>query len=255
MFYKEFNTFHGLLRGWVRRILKHPETLSYYNGFLGYMEDVVLKCNGFENDIDLAAFGYAKNKWSQLMRVYIDYESLTVFKERLSSASGLSLTYYFKQKKVNNGSCLIGVVLTRSNRKGPWERAKVLYRTTEIQRRFAADLVLISVFLKELPECCAINEVYFYFPQSYISGMVINGYLEMFDVGEEELDSSNGWIKNLLNQRDHYFREDSVINSYQSLAKMQRLKLNGPITSEKLTVDTLSIVEYFEQQAKKKRRK
>ena len=123
---------------------------------------MVLACKSWECNLDLANFGYKKSKWSHLLRTYIDYDELLAFREKIKHISGLSYTYYFKRKTVNNGSCLIGVVISRTDRKKQWTKINVLYRTTEIQRRFAADLVLIHHFIKELPkECCDIQRVIF----------------------------------------------------------------------------------------------
>ncbi|MBP5407734.1 MAG: hypothetical protein J6Y42_01180, partial [Bacilli bacterium] len=83
--------------------------------------------------------------------------------------------YYFKTKKpkkgttTDNGPCLLNIVLTRKSRKSIWTRCFIYYRTTEINRRFGADLILFNKFINELPDCCDIKEVYIILPKSYLN--------------------------------------------------------------------------------------
>ena len=168
----------------------------------------------------------------------------------LKTASGLSLTYYFKQKKINNGSCLIAIVLSRKDRKKKWIRCNVIYRTTETQRRMAADLVLIHSFIKELPECCEIERVTFYMAQTYTSAMVINGFYDYFKVPFDTLDYTHPWIKSLVDAYNRSFVDGARITTYQSMARMQRMRL-GMETYPPLPANTLSIDEYFKDRKTK----
>lgn len=242
--YKDFDEMFFKLN---REVLTNPyEMLDYTNGILGYMDNLFIACKTWNCTLDLSTFGYKKNKWGHLLKTYIDYDELLKFKERLATASGLSLTYYFKQKKVNNGSCLLAIVLSRKDRKKNWTKVNVIYRTTETQRRMAADLVLVHSFINELPkECCSIERVTFYMAQSYISAMVINGYYDYFKVPMEDLDESHPWIKSLVDVYNRSFVEGSRITTYQSMARMQKMRL-GLSDYEPLPIETLSIKEFFE---------
>lgn len=251
MLVRKYKDFDDLFINLTKEVLENPSILDYTNGILGYMDNIFIACKNWDCTLDLSTFGYKRNKWGHLLRTYVDYEELVAFKERLKTASGLSLTYYFKQKKVNNGSCLIGIVLSRKNRKKNWDKVNVLYRTTEIQRRFAADLVLVYHFIKELPhECCDIKRVTFYMPQTYISSMVINGYYDYFGVPFDTLDVSHPWIKSLVDVYNRSFVEGSRITTYQSMARMQKMRL-GIETYEPIPIESLGIKSHFEKEKKK----
>lgn len=246
--YKDFDEMFYELN---REVLINPyEMLDYTNGILGYMDNLFIACKNWDCNLNLGDFGYKKNKWGHLLKTYINYDELLKFKERLSTASGLSLTFYFNQKKINNGSCLLAIVLSRKDRKKSWTKCNVIYRTTETQRRMAADLVLIHSFINELPECCEIERVTFYMAQSYISAMVINGYYDYFDVPFESLDYSHPWIKNLVDVYNRSFVEGARITTYQSMARMQRMRL-GMETYPPLLTKDLSIKQFFEDKIKK----
>lgn len=225
-----------------RSILLDPEgMLDYVTGTLGYMDNVFIACKTWECELDLAKFGYTKTKWGHLLRTYINYDKLVEFREQLKTATGLSLTYNFNQKEINNGSCLIAIVLTRKDRKKPWTKCNVMYRTTETQRRMAADLCLIHHFIKELPECCEIERVTFYMAQSYIHANFINGYLDYFGIDFRELNKEHPWTRALINAKKANYMKGSRITTYQSMARMQRLCLglsNFPsVPCRKLGID------------------
>lgn len=249
--YKDFDEMFLKLN---QEILEKPyEMLDYTNGILGYMDNLFVACKNWDCNLNLGDFGYKKNKWGHLLRTYINYDELLKFRERLKTASGLSLTFYFNQKKINNGSCLIGIVLSRKDRKKNWTRCNVIYRTTETQRRMAADLVLIHSFIKELPkECCDIQRVTFYMTQTYTSAMVINGYYDYFNVPFDTLDYTHPWIKSLVDVYNRSFVEGARITTYQSMARMQKMRL-GMETYPELLADSLSIDEHFKNKIEKEK--
>lgn len=251
MLFKKFNDFDELFYELTREVLLKPwETIGYHNGILAYMDNLFLACKTSDCHLDLSNFGYRSGKWGHLLRTYIDYENLVEFKKKLATSTGLSITYYFKQKKVNNGSCLIGIVLSRKSRKKKWDKVNVIHRTTEIQRRFAADLVLVHHFIKELPEeTCEIGVVTFYMAQSYISAMVINGYFDYFGVPMDSLDKSHPWIKTLVNTYNKSFTEGARITTYQSMARLQKMRL-GLSDFPHIPIETLSIKNHFESRGK-----
>lgn len=245
--YKDFDEMFLKLN---QEVLLHPdEMLDYTTGNLGYMDNIFIACKTWDCNLDLGNFGYKKNKWGHLLKTYIDYDRLLEFKKALPTATGLSLTYNFNQKKINNGSCLIAVVLSRKERKKPWTKCNVLYRTTETQRRMAADLCLIHHFIKELPECCEIERVTFYMAQSYIHGNFINGYFDYFGVSYDELDDNNSWAHSVLQARKTNYMPDSRITTYQSMARMQKMAL-GITKYDSIPCNTLSISKFFEGKQK-----
>jgi len=228
--------------------LENPdEYITYTQSIQGYNDNVLLTCESHKCSLDLGMFGYKSGKWPHLLRTYIDWEQLEQFKAKLSKASGMSLTYYFKQKQVNNGSCLLNVVITRKKRKGPWTKINMNWRTSESQRRFAADLVLVHHFINELPECCQIDDIAFYFNQIYCSGMFINGYFDFFGIPRKGISKSkHPWHKSLMSNYERFFKTVDQIHSYKALQRMQHLYFK----IEKfpaIPIESLSIKDHFEK--------
>lgn len=248
MIVRKYKDFDEMFLKFNREILTNTSNmLSRTNGFLGYMENITIGCKSWDCNLDLGKFGYKKAKWGHLLKTYIDYDNLLKFREDIRTTSGMSYTFYFNQKKINNGSCLIAIVLTRDISRGPWKRVNVLYRTTETQRRMAADLCLVHSFINELPQdICEFEAVVFHMVQAYISGMVINGYLDYFGVPIEEMDN-HPWIDCMLKNREKYFQKDSRISTYQSQAKMQKLAL-GMMKCPPMLCKDLSIDAWFKKQ-------
>lgn len=249
---RKYNDFDEMFLKLNQELLTKPyEMFDYVNGILGYMDNVFIGCRKWDCNLDLGNFGYKKNKWGHLLRTYIDYDNLLQFRETLKTISGLSYTFYFNQKKVNNGSCLLAIVLSRKDRKKPWTRVNVIYRTTETQRRMAADLALIHAFIKELPDCCEIERVTFYMAQTYTSAMVINGYYDYFGIPYDSLDKSHPWIKALTGAYERSFVEGARITTYQSMARMQKMRL-GMEEYPQMLVKDLSIDKFFQGRKDKK---
>lgn len=252
---RKYNNFDDMFLKLNQEILLEPyDMLDYTNGILGYMDNLFVACKNWDCNLDLGNFGYKKNKWGHLLKTYINYDELLKFHEKLKTVTGLSITFYFNQKQINNGSCLIAIVLSRKDRKKNWTKCNVIYRTTETQRRMAADLCLIHSFIKELPECCEIERVTFYMAQTYTSAMVINGYYEYFGIPMEELDYSHPWIKALVDAHDRSFVEGARITTYQSMARMQKMKL-GMSDFPSIPIETLSIKKFFEERNKNANKK
>ncbi|MBO7695471.1 MAG: hypothetical protein J6T10_22830 [Methanobrevibacter sp.] len=245
--YKNFDEMYLKLN---QKFLTNPDIITSVLSDSGYVENVVIGCKSYDCTLDLSTFGYTMGKWGHLLKTYINYENLLNFYEKLRTVSGTSYTFYFNQKKVNNGSCLISVVLTRKNRNQKWSGMKVFYRVTETQRRMAADLVMLNRFVNELPEdICDIQSVVFFCAQIYCSAKFINGFYDYFGIPREKLDYSHKWINQLKKDYERYFQPDSKIHTFQTLARMQKLYL-GLTKYEKIDIMNLSIKNYFESKQK-----
>lgn len=249
MLHKAYSDFDELFMELNRGFLLNPqEFISYTQNIQGFNNDVILTCKSHHCTLDLATFGYKKGKWPHLLRTYIDWEQLKTFKEKIGKVSGMSYTFYFNQKKQNNGSCLLSVVLTRQKRKGPWTKMNVLWRTSESQRRFAADLVLIHTFINELPqEHCDIQDITFFFNQIYCSGMFINGYLKYFGVDRKTVDKiakHHPWHKSIMSNYNRFFSSVDQLHSYKALQRMQKLHF-GLEEFDPIPIESLSIEKHF----------
>ena len=254
MLTREYEDFDDLFVGLVQEILREPELLDYTNGINGFIENLYIHCKDYSCTLNLGTFGYRENKWRALIGTYVGLEELQTFKEKLRTNRGTSLTFYFNRKKMHNGSCLIAIVLTRNNRNKPWQRCNVLYRTTEIQRRFAADLVLVNRFITELPkDCCDIQDVTFYFPLAYISALYINGYYDYFEVPMDELDEDHPWTRSLLRKHERWFSDPNIEESkYKSMVRMTRMYY-GKTTYDDLYPKDLKLEETLSKMRRKKK--
>lgn len=252
MLCRSYRNFDEMFNNLVVEILTDPySVMEYSTGVCGYIDNMILFTDSWDCNIDLSKFGYKENKWQKLLSTYVDYEGLLQFREKIKTLSGLSYTYYFNRKKVHNGSCMIAVVLSRENRKLNWTKVNVLYRTTEIQRRFAADLVLIHHFINELPkDCCDIQKVSFYMPQSFISAQVINGYFDYFGVSRDNLNYDHPWIRALKLSYNRSFQNKDKLSKFKQLYRMQRFAF-GMVEYEPLRTKDLGIDKYFQGRKKK----
>lgn len=247
MLIRDYNDFDDLFLNLNREMITNPEeTMMYTQNIQGFQEDLVLSCKSHKCTLNLGDFGYKEGKWGHLLRSYIDYPQLIEFREKLTKISGMSYTYYFNRKKATNGSCLIAAVVTRPKRKGPWKHLKIMYRVCELQKKFAADLVLINRFIEELPqEVCEIDNITFHMSQAYLSGMFINGYFNYFRVPRKSIaNSKHPWHKSLNSNYNRFFKSEDQIHSYKALQKMQLLHF-GLEKFPKIDINKLSIDKYF----------
>lgn len=247
MLIRNYKDFDDLFLNLNREMITNPEeTMMYTQNIQGFQEDLVLSCESHKCTLNLGDFGYKEGKWGHLLRSYIDYPQLLEFREKLTKISGMSYTYYFNRKKATNGSCLIAAVVTRPKRKGPWKHLKIMYRVCELQKKFAADLVLINRFIEELPqEVCEIGNITFHMSQAYLSGMFINGYFNYFKVPRSSIaKSKHPWHKSLNSNYNRFFKSEDQIHSYKALQKMQLLHF-GLEKFPKIDINKLSIDKYF----------
>lgn len=250
MFVGKYKDFDEMFLKLNREFLLHPESIDNVIGESAYIENAIIGCRTWNCTLDLSNFGYKISKWKNLINTYINYEELLEFYEKIRTISGTSFTYYFNRKKKNNGSCLISIVLVRKKRLGKWAEAKVFYRTTETQRRMAADLVMINRFMNELPkDICEINKVVFFMSQCYCSSDFINGFFDYFGVDRNDIPYTHSWTKQIRHYYEKYYKEYKP-QKYMTRDKMQRL-LFGLDEYEPIPIKTLSIKEYFEGKVKK----
>lgn len=224
---------------------------EYYDGNTGtnfYMKPMILKCFSSDCDLNLGDFNYSLIKMKYLVNNYIDLEELKDFRNHLKNSTGTSLTYYFKTKKpkkgttTDNGPCLLNVVLTRLSRKSKWNRCFINYRTTEINRRFGADLILFNKFIQELPDICDIQEIYLNLPKAYLNLRYATTQVDISKLNEE-IDLH----KKLLKEYHQMSDENRKHSSYKSKKKIERI-LRGKETSEEIDLSDYKILKEEENE-------
>ena len=244
MIVKSYKDFTDLFNGILNDIVFHIK--EYEDGNTGtnyYIKPMILKCFSSKCDLNLGDFNYSLIKMKYLVNKYIDLEQLKEFKNHLENCTGTSLTYYFKLKKpkqgttTNNGPCLLNVVLTRLSRKSKWNRCFINYRTTEINRRFGADLILFSKFIEELPKCCEIEEIYLNLPKAYLNLRYLTTQIPW-----EYLDSEIDMHKKLLKEYHQMSDKGRKHSSYKSKCKIERI-LRGEEKADKVDISDFKILE------------
>ena len=239
--YKDFtDLFNGILNDIVFNIKEYEDGNTGTNY---YIKPMVLKCFSSKCDLNLGDYNYSLIKMKYLVNKYIDLEQLKEFKNHLENCTGTSLTYYFKMKKpkqgttTDNGPCLLNVVLTRLSRKSKWNRCFINYRTTEINRRFGADLILFSKFIEELPNCCEIEEIYLNLPKAYLNLRYLTTQIPW-----EYLDTEIDMHKKLLKEYHQMSDKGRKHSSYKSKCKIERI-LRGEEKSDKVDISDFKILE------------
>ena len=239
--YKDFtDLFYGILNDITFNIKEFEDGNTGTNY---YIKPMVLKCFSSNCDLNLGDFNYSLLKMRYLVNKYIDLEELKSFKNHLENCTGTSLTYYFKLKKpkqgttTDNGPCLLNIVLTRVSRKSKWTRCFINYRTTEINRRFGADLILFSKFIEELPSCCEINEIYMNLPKAYLNLRYLTTQVAIHWL-DENIDMHKKLLKEYYQMSDKK-REHS---SYKSKRKIERI-LRGEEKADKVDISEFKILK------------
>lgn len=206
-------------------------------GMNGYVFDLFVYLNSLNCSVDLANFLYTKNKWKQLLKLYVDKEQLVEFAEILKKSKSYSQTYYFKQKPRSvghgNGSCLVSFVVTRPKRGKPFDRAVITYRTTVLTKQFVCDLVLlnkISEYLNNNTDgACNITRATLYAPVASVNAFQLSLYYKLFNVDikgntdEYFCYRANRW-------REEYFTGKRT-TKFKSFERLMRYSKSGELPS------------------------
>ena len=226
------------------KIIENPEKYTEgRNGNQFYLPFSIFTAKSCKCDINLSKLCYTKSKIGILSRTYINKENLEKFKNHLRICKGTSITYYFNNIKLkqgttgNNGPCIISIVFTKENRQDKYfTEANIYYRTTEINRRFYADLVLFNLFMKEMPEdLVKIKKYRIIIPKAIFHTKNVLFNLNLFDV---DLEIDNPITKQIKHHLDMF--EEHGLYNYKSVRRIQR-HLNNDLKYEYVDMESLSI--------------
>jgi hypothetical protein len=128
--------------------------------------------------------GYTSSKMSRLRFFYYDEELGEKFRERLKlkskggKAKAFAIPFQFADKKRSDttGNCMLSFVVQGfiQDKGQKHTEIHVFYRTTELLRRFVADIYFLDSLFMELigPEMLdAVDRVVFHFPSIYVSAL------------------------------------------------------------------------------------
>lgn len=260
MNYYEYEDFDQAFHDINREFLVNPSKIvDYLRGAQSMTEDLVIKVKNPVTTINLNKFAFdPKSKWNHLVKSYIDPETYWNFWQKIGSIGGTSYQFKFKDREGPSGPCLAVLVLTREDGKDPWARAKIVWRNTELNRKFAADLVLIYHFLNNPPEeykhMLAIESVTLFFAQAFQSWRLTGPLVDNF-CSWDEIEPNHPHTKRVRENHQKVFAADPQPPlKFAPVIRMQAFhlkKLRGEIDHGH--PDDLSLIDEIRKiEAKKK---
>ena len=215
--YKDFNEAYYKIN---RLLLQEPDHIQYRNTTMGGLDNLFITCKSTNCDkIDLGALGYKQGKWTHLINTYLGADKVEELKNL--KGTGLSMGFHFLRKSTGNGACMLGIVISRQRRKKLWTKATIIWRTTELQRRWAADLILIHRMLELIPNS-EFDQIDLYMATAYQSAMYVVPALEpVFDIDAKDLDLDNSYTNMVVNRKERYYDAKDV--PHKMLASAQKL--------------------------------
>lgn len=244
MLFLNYNNFSDLFLDINKKIIEEPEKyVENINWNQCYLPFSIFETDTCDCNINLSELCYTSNKIKILSRTYINKERLEVFLKHIRVCKGTSITYYFNNTKPkqgttgNNGPCIISIVFTKKYRQDKYfTEANIYYRTTEIDRRFYADLVLFNLFMKLMPtDLIKIEKYRLIIPKGFFHTKNCLFNLNLFKANLDIDNPITSQIKHHLKK----FDEHGLYN-YKSIQRIQK-KLNGDLTWDKVDMEALSL--------------
>ena len=230
--YKNFDEAIYLLG---REVLYNPYSMIDYTvSHNAFIEDLILTIQSADCTINIGEFGYKRNKWTLVAKSCINRKSLKQFYEKLKTTKYDTCVYMFPE---DDSVPLMSMMFTRHDNRQKWKKCVVYMKQIDIQRMLAVYMVFIAVFLRELPDCCKIKEITIYIGEGSICSYFVNGLLEYYDAGLEELDASHPFVRDLCSIRDVLFKNKSQLSKYQTVRTMQQMKFGLIKVSDVRVID------------------
>lgn len=239
----EYQDFNEAFYEFNRKVLTEP-IVEYLNTTMGGMSQVMVKVKSSKCDkIDLGKLGYSPRKWDHLIKNYLGSDKIDELKNMGVGVSGLSTGMDFLRKTIGNGACMREIVINREKRKKPWTSITVIWRTTELQRRWAADLILIHRMMELIPNS-EFKEINLYMVSAYQSAMYIIPFMEsIFGIKREQLAVSS-YHKVITTREDKYFKPEvsphKMLDSGERLVELYKEIKAGKVL-DSLTVRDLKL--------------
>ena len=205
--YSDFNQAYYELN---RMILLNPHLVQYLNTTMGSIDGIEIECKTSKCDeIDLGALGYKQGKWNHLVNTYLGKDKIYELRSLGTQTKGLSVGFDFKRKSTGNGSCMREIILSRTKRGKPWETITVIWRSTELQRRWAADLILLARIIELIPNS-KFTKIKLYLTTCYQSAMYIIPLVEpIFGLKIADLDPNHFYTKVIITREAKYYKPES----------------------------------------------
>lgn len=232
MLHREYQDFNEAYLELNREILQNPQLVEYMNTTMGSIDNINLEIKSSRCDkIDLGALGYKKEKWSHLIKTYLGPDKIEDLKHLGENIKGLSCGFDFLRKTTHNGACMVSIIISRTKRGKPWDTMTILWRTTELQRRWAADLILIHRIAELIPNS-QFSKFQFFMASAYQSAMyIIPLVTPVFGLKIENLDPDNPYTKVIITREKKYYIPDksphSMLASGQKVVDLYKAYQRG----------------------------
>lgn len=206
MLYRKYKDFNECFFEINKEILKNPNLIEYFNPPMAAIDNLFIEVESKKCDlIDIGKLGYKIDKWNHLVKSYLGGEKIEELKHLGENIKGLNYAFDFLRKKKDNGSCIREIIISRKKRKSKWDTINIVWRTTELQRRFGVDLILISRVMELIPNADFKN-IKIILPTAYQNQMYILPLVEnVFNIKFLDLDENNIYIKRMLNTLIKYY--------------------------------------------------
>lgn len=232
---RKYKNFDEALYELGREIMYKPyEMVDYTASHTAFVEDLILTIQSTICTIDIGEFGYKKNKWTLVTKSCVNKKKIKKFYEKLKTTKYDACVYMFED---DDAVPLLSVMLTRHDKRQKWNKCVVYMKQVDLQRMLAVYMVFISVFLRELPECCKIKEVTIHIGEGTVCSYFVNGLLDYYDLGLEELDNSHPFIKDCCSIKNTLFKNKNQLSKFQTVRTMQQMKFGMFKATEVRAID------------------
>lgn len=232
-------------------------------GASAYLNNVMFSVKSHKCSLDMGNFNYTIAKWTTLINKYIDPDQYILLKQRLIESTTKTLTFNFKihiglssdnDHTKNRDSCIIAMVFSRNGTKGKWTTVNVIWRTAEIYKKWAIDLILLNRMFEDLPNL-DLHEYILYLAQPFWSSFILCELIDSPLFSISEFKDKDGFLsKKIYLHYVRYYGPDAELSNYHAIRRKQEMKLKGlkpksiPISSLEIYKDYKTKPEIIEKE-------
>lgn len=145
-------------------------------------------------NLNIAPLGYGVTKMSFLYNSYVDYNKLLEFYDTAKTSKKTTICFDFKEGQ----GCIKSLVLTRDKTSGPFQRAKVFFRTTDLSKKIIPDLFLVRHIIEECPNIQFQNLVLFISQGYLLPAAIANTYNVILGLSKKDFNPKKVLHKQIL---------------------------------------------------------
>lgn len=177
-------------------------------------------------DLNIHDINYTRNKWKQLINLYLEPVQLGVMVARLLHYATQrkhreyvpDIGMQFKERRNVSGSCLLAITIGYNNTTG-WH-AEIFSRASELTMRWYVDLIFIHVLIREIGKYLNFNpedvQVFWHMVSTYQSITSMPWFLIM--AGKED------WLKTGVRMQEKTPEVFEILHPWQQATVKRYLK-------------------------------